>query len=136
MIVYSLPDEVFCVASACEVQFQIDEAGTPTTEQDRPALQFRVVAYPKSVHLYVGIPCPDGYIPKELIIPNGHFLTETLRSTWGAIDKTRRIRYRICVMDVVDTQDAERKISDKIETIKAEWKRLLDKAAHQFSNEV
>jgi len=130
MIVCSLPDELFRVASACEVQFHIDEA------QDRSALQYRVVTYPKSVHLYVGIPCPDGRIPRELITPWGHFLTEPLRSTWGRLDKAGKTRYRICVMDVVDTQDAERKVSDKIEAIKAEWKQLLQKTAHKFPNEV
>jgi len=97
----------------------------------RPQLQYKVVVYPKTAHIYVGIPCPDGRIPAELILPNGHFLTETLRSTWGAVDKEGSLRYRICAVDAADPLALEQAVTEKLESIKAEWQRLLEETAPQ-----
>jgi len=100
-----------------------------TTE--RPQLQYKVSVFPSSAHIYVGVPCPDGDFPAELIVPHGHFLTETLRSSWGAIDKANKLRYRICCVDVLDPRVLDRAIAEKLESIKTEWQQLLDQTAFQ-----
>jgi len=98
---------------------------------ERPQLEYKINIFPSSAHIYVGIPCPEGWLPAELIVPGGHFLTEALRNSWGARDKARHLRYRVCVVKVDDVEFLETAINNRIAAIKTEWQDLLDQTTHQ-----